>query len=172
MKILVLDWYGGDGMLDYVLRCQKAGHVVKWFFKKTDRTKDIGKGLATIVDDWRGWMRWADLVVLADNTHYLREVDAWRKEGIAVVGASQEAARWELERKHGMDIFKKAKIAIPEYREFTDYDAAIAYVKKEDRAFVSKPCYDESDKNLSYVAKTPADLVYMLQRWKKAQKLK
>ena len=50
-------------------------------------------------------------------------------------------------------------------------DQAIAYVKKQDRPFVSKPSGD-ADKALSYVAKSPADLVYMLERWKKSSKLK
>ena len=38
MRILILDWYGGDGMLDYVLRCKHWGHTVKWHFKRQDRT--------------------------------------------------------------------------------------------------------------------------------------
>ena len=172
MKILVLDHYGGDGMLDYVLRCQSAGHQVKWHFKQGDRTKQFGKGLCTVVDDWREWMRWADLVVLADNTHYLKEVDGWRREGIKVIGATQESATWEIQRKTGMDVFKKAGIDLPVYKEFTDYDAAIKFVEKEGRGFVSKPCYDEADKNLTYLGKTPESLIYMLQRWKKEQRLK
>lgn len=172
MKILVADHYGGDGMLDYVLRCQNAGHDVKWSFKRTDRTKYIGRGLTTIVDDWREYIRWADLVVLADNTHYLREMDSWRKEGIPIVGATVASAEWELKRKCGMDIFKKAKIDIPVFKEFTSCDDAIKFVMKEKRGFVSKPCYDEADKNLTYLGKTPEALIGMLERWKKEQRLK
>lgn len=172
MRILALDNYGGDGMLDLCMRWQDDGHDVRWFFAKTERTKDYGKGLVQVVDDWRDWMRWADIVVMADNTKYLREIDAWRKKGIPIIGASVEAAEWELNRTLGQDIFKKNKIDVPPYKEFNDYDAAIAHVKKHMTAFVSKPCGNETDKSLSYVAKTPADLIYMLQRWKKAQKLK
>ena len=172
MKLLVLDWYGGDGILDFVLRCQDAGHQVKWHFRKAERTQQFGKGLATIVEDWREWMRWADLVVLADNTHYLREVETWRKEGVKVVGATTESATWELSRKTGMEIFKKAKIPIPFYKEFSDYDQAVKYVEKEGRGFASKPCYDEADKNLTYVGKTPESLIFMLQKWKKEDRLK
>lgn len=172
MKILVIDHYGGDGMLDYVLRCQHAGHQVKWSFKRTDRTAAIGKGLCTIVDDWREYIRWADLVVLADNTHYLREMDSWRKEGIPIVGATVASAEWELKRKCGMDIFKKAKIDVPVFKEFTSCDDAIKFVMKEKRGFVSKPCYDEADKNLTYLGKTPEALIGMLERWKKEQRLK
>lgn len=173
MKVLAIDHFGGDGMLDWLMRCQADGHDVRWHFVKTDKTLNFGKGLVRHVSDWREWIRWADIVVLADNTKYLREIDAWRRnEGIKVVGATAEAAAWELDRKTGQEVFKKAGIPVPPFREFNDYDAAIAYVKREDRAFVSKPSYDEADKSLSYVAKTPADLVYMLERWKKSKKLK
>lgn len=173
MRVLALDYFGTDGMLDFCMRCQDDGHEVRWFFRRDDRNAQVGKGLVTVVNDWRDWMRWADIVVLADNTHYLREIDAWRKSrGVPVIGATAEAAAWELDRKTGQEIFKKAKIDVPDYREFNDYDQAIAYVKREMRPFVSKPSYDETDKSLSYVGKSPADLIYMLTRWKKQQKLK
>ena len=173
MRVLLIDHFGGDGMLDIAMRCQAAGHDTKWHFKRTDRTRNFGRGLVTIVDDWRDYARWADLIVLADNTKYLREVDAWRKSrGCLVLGATVESAAWELDRTLGQAVFKKAGIPVLPYKEFSDYDSAIRYVMRENRRFVSKPCGDEPDKSLSYVAKSPADLVYMLTRWKKAQKLK
>ncbi len=173
MKVLLIDWYGGDGMLDFAMRSQAAGHEVRWHFRKNGRNDEVGRGLVTVVRDWREWMRWADIVVLSDNTKYLREIDAWRKNhGIKVIGATAEAATWELDRKTGQEVFKRAGIAVPPFKEFTDYDSAIAHVKREDRPFVSKPSYDESDKSLSYVAKSPDDLIYMLGRWKAQQKLK
>lgn len=173
MKLLLIDHFGGDGMLDFAMRAKADGHDVIWHFKKTDRTKNFGRGLVRTTDDWRDHKRWADLVVLSDNTKYLRELDAWRAAGSPpIVGASVETAAWELDRKTGQETFKKAGIAVPPFREFSRYDDAIAYVKKEGRAFVSKPSYDEADKSLSYVSKSPADLVYMLERWKRAQKLK
>ena len=171
MRLLCID-HGGF-MLDFVMRCIDDGHKVKWFIRRTEKTKDIGKGLAEFVDRWQDWMRWADLVVLPDNTKYLHEIDAWRKNhGTLVVGATVEAATWELDRNEGQRVFKKAGIPVPSYKEFNNYDQAIAYVKKEGKRFVSKPCGDEPDKSLSYVAKSPADMVYMLERWKKAKKHK
>lgn len=173
MRVLLIDWFGGDGMLDFAMRCSLAGHEVKWHFKKQERTKNIGRGLVEIINDWREWMRWADIVILADNTKYLREIDAWRKNrGVPVIGATTDAAAWELDRSLGQRILKKAKIPIIPYKEFANYDDAINYVKRENRRFVSKPIGDEPDKALSYVAKSGADMVYMLQRWKRASKLK
>jgi phosphoribosylamine---glycine ligase len=169
VKILCIDH--GSFMLDWVMRCQDDGHSVRWY---TIRRLDTwpGKGLAEFVADWREHMKWADMVVLADNTKYIDEIDAWRDKGILVVGASHAAADWELNRTVGQSIFKKYGVAVASYKEFDSYDRAIAYVKRENRRFVSKPCGDEPDKALSYVAESPADMVYMLERWKKAQRHK
>ena len=169
MKILVVDH--GLFMLDFVLRAQREGHLIRWYGIRKD-WQYIGKGLATFVGDFEEHMRWADLVVLGDNTRYLKRIDAWRAYGVPIVGASEAAAAWEINRTLGMKVFKKHGIATAPYKEFTDYDAAIAYVKRENRRFVSKPLGDEPDKSLSYVAKGPADMVYMLQRWKRAKRHK
>lgn len=171
MKILIIDTYG-ESVLDWALRCQDDGHDVIWHVPLTPRTENIGKGLVKIVRDWREYMRWADLVFLTDNTKYLAQIDAYRKDGPPIVGPSVVGASWELDRYEGMRVLKRAGIDVPPCKEFSDYDEAIRFVKKQDRPFVSKPCGVEGDKSLSYCAKTPADLVFMLERWKKAGKLK
>lgn len=174
MKLLLIDQ--GGFMLDYALRAQEQGHVVRWFIRRVERTKDIGKGCllapSKLVDEWQPSMMWADLVILGDNTKYLRELEAWRERGVPIVGPSVEAAQWELNRTAGQDLMKKCGLPVADYKEFHDYDKAIAYVKKEDRAFVSKPLGDEADKSLTYVSKSAADLVYMLERWKASSSIK
>ncbi len=169
MKLLIVDPQGAG--LDFAIRAQRDGHKVKMFIRQTEKTKFIGRGFVEIVSDFRPWLRWADLVFNTDNTRYLRELDAAKAEGQLVVSASQESAQWELDRELGMKILRKHGVQCPAYQLFNDYDKAIAYVKKENRRFVSKPSGD-ADKALSYVAKTPADLCYMLERWKKTSKLK
>jgi len=171
-RLLVLD--DDRPEMDFVWRAQEAGHDVRWYVRPTDRNKRVGEGMVKRVADWREWTRWADLIVLTSNTNYLRETDAFRRNNpkTLVVGATKEAAEWELNRTLGMKVFQQHDIEVPAYREFNDYDSAIAYVKREGRAFVSKPCGDEPDKSLSYVAKSPADLVFMLERWKKNQRHK
>lgn len=116
-------------------------------------------------------MRWAEIVMLGDNTLHLREMDVWRRDREAkIVGATQASAAWELDRTLGQQVFKRAGIATPPFREFTNYDEAIRYVEKEGKAFVSKPLGDEENKSLSYVPHNAADLIYMLRRWKKSAK--
>ncbi|WP_287459530.1 hypothetical protein [Sphingomonas sp.] len=174
MRVLCIDNMGL--MTDFALRCQDAGHEVRWFIRQTRMTQGIGKGLLVgknrLVSDYREWMRWADIVVLSDNVRYLHDLERWRAEGVLIVGACLESAAWETDRQKGQSILKAAGVKVPEFKTFTNYDQAIAYVKREGRAFVSKPCGDEEDKSLSYVAKSPADMVYMLERWKKNKRHK
>lgn len=170
MKLLVID-DNGDA-LDFAMRAQRSGHDVRHYIRQTPGTKNIGRGLVNIVDDYRGWVRWADLVFFADNVRYVHDFDQrWRREGVKVIGATAESAAWEIDRAVGMKVLKKAGIDVPPYKMFTDYDDAIAYVKREEQRFVSKPCGDD-DKAMSYCSKTPEDMVYMLQRWKKLGKIK
>ena len=172
MKILFVD-KSGDGGLDLAMRAIKAGHTVRYYLQNYDPVKrPIGKGLVPRVSEWQSSMRWADLVLLMGNDRWMLEMDRWRALGCRIIGGNAESAAWEIDRDKGMAVFKKAGIALPPYRSFTDYDAAIAYVKKQDRAFVSKPSGSCDDKSLSYVAKSPGDLVYMLERWKKGGKRK
>ena len=170
MKILCIDTFG-ESALDWLLRCKGDGHQIKWFI--SERKTPIGRGMGIeIVADWRPHMLWADLVFLPDNLKYLKELDAWRERGVKIIGPSAEAALWETDRTLGMKVLEKHGIPCPAYKEFSNYDAAMAYVRKEDRPFVVKPCGNETDKALSYVAKSPADLIFKLEQWKRAQKLK
>ena len=171
MKILIVDNFG-ESALDWALRCIDAGHRVKWHIAPNPRSEHIGRGLVERVNDWREHMTWADLVFLPDNTKYLRELDLWRERGVNILGPNTAGAAWELDRDEGMRVLEKAGIETPPSREFSDYDEAIRYVKREGRRFVSKPSGVEGDKSLSYCSRDAADLVYMLERWKRAGKLK
>jgi phosphoribosylamine--glycine ligase len=171
MRILILD--AQANALDWALRCIEAGHQVKWYVPDRPRTDAVGKGLVPKVPEWQPWVLWADMVFVSDNTRYLRELEVIRRQPghPAIIAATEETADWELNRDRGMALFRSHGIDVAPSKNFTDYDQAIAYVKKQDRAFVSKPSGD-ADKALSYVGKTPEDLIYMLQRWKKLGKLK
>ncbi len=175
MRVLAIDFWGTDGMQDICMRCQGDGHKVKWYFHRVAGKSDmIGRGLVERVDDYRPWLRWADLIILGDNTKYLAQIDAWRRANpdCAVVAATQASAALELDRNEGMRVLKKHGVEVLPGREFKRYDDAVAYVKKEMRRFASKPCGDEPDKSLTYCAKSPADMVYMLERWKRGRKHK
>jgi phosphoribosylamine--glycine ligase len=166
MKILIVDVQGAA--LDWAMRCIDAGHEVKWFIREDKKIGPVGEGLVPLVGDWHPHVRWADMIFLPDNTMYLREVDAIRdKPGAPIVcGATQESAELELDRMAGQRILARHGIEIPECLEFDNYEKAIAHVKANPQRYVSKPCGD-ADKAMSYVSKSAADMVYMLERWNK-----
>lgn len=168
MRILVIDPQAAS--LDWTMRCIEDGHQVKWAVKPDDKVAKVGKGIVERVDIF-DYFRWPDLVFFCDNTYHLQAGEQWRKRGVPVIGPSIEATEWELDRDVGMKILKRAGVECPPTKEFNDYDAAIAFVKKTMLRYVSKPS-DSPDKALSYCAKSPADMVYMLERWKRLNKLK
>ena len=169
MKLLIIDASGAA--LDFSDRATRAGHNVRHFIRQSEKTKHIGRGLVHIVEDYMLHLHWADLIFLADNTKYLKDMDDMRAWGTPIVGPSQETASWELDREEGMKVLRGNGIATPPSKEFDNYDDAIRYVSKRMCRLVSKPSGD-ADKALSYCAKSPQDMVYMLQRWKKSSKLK
>ncbi len=169
MKILIMDHQASS--LDWAIRCMADGHKVKWYCSNIPRLAEVGKGIVDRIDDPYDWYKWADLIFFTDNVKWLNLADAWKKQGWPVIAPSIEAADWELDRGVGQDVLKKAGVEIAPVQEFTDYDTAISFVKRTMERYVSKPS-DDADKSLSYCSKSPADMVYMLERWKKLNKLK
>lgn len=171
MKILIID-PGGEGGLDLAMRASQT-HFVKYFVRNTPKTELIGKGLVERVDDFKPWWRWADLVVATGNDYFLRDYENLSKTyAVPQITTCSAAAEWEIDRPKGQALLRKHGIATLPSKEFSDYDSAIAHVKKHDKRFVSKPAGDTTDKAMSYVSESPADMVYMLERWKRLSKLK
>ena len=141
---------------------------MRLFVRKYDvRTRPIGKGLVELVPDWRAHMDWSDLVILEANGFSMLEFARWKERGVLIIGGTPESAAWELDRKQGMAVFKKAGIAVPPYREFNDYPEAMRYVERRGEPLYSKPCSDTADKSLSAKTGVPEDPTYMLRKWQK-----
>jgi phosphoribosylamine--glycine ligase len=170
VKILFVD-KSGDGLLDLAIRAKRAGHDVRYHLGSYDAVKrPVGRGLVERVGDWRGSMRWADLVLLGGNGAWMREMDAWKAQGVPIIGASSEAAQWELDRLRGMAVFKRAGIPTPPFRHVNNYAEAVAYVLDRDEGIAIKPSGDVADKSLSFVAKSAKEAVWRLKRWEKEGK--
>lgn len=171
MKIFVLDTGGGVG-LDFAIRCQLAGHTVRVYFKPA-KHNNIGKGLVTRVQDWESQMKWADLIFMTDNTKYHRELDWYFEHKYPIFGTNPAGSDLELNRGLGQEVLKHCGIPVPPYQVFKSYEEGEAYIRsRPDARFVSKPMGDEDNKALTYVSHSGADMIYMLQRWKKTGGLK
>jgi len=169
MNVLLIDC--SSAFLDFALRLDALGHKVKWFCGPLKKGGDslVGEGLGLKVNDYKHFMRWADLIMVSDNAKYLNELNPYRKQGYPMIVPSPDAADLELVRKKGQECFKACGLKVMPYEDFYNYDKAIDYVKKNMKRYVSKPDGD-LDKALSYVSKSPQDMVCMLERWKKNNK--
>lgn len=171
MKILLID--NLSSFLDFALRCMEHGHQVKvWMGSdKRGNRSTVGDGMLDKIPDWRSAMKWADLIVTSDNVIHMRELESYRKAGFPIFNAHAAVTEWELNRGTGQRVFEAAGIPTIESPVFTSYDKAIAFVEKTMKRYVSKPSGD-ADKALTYVSKGPRDMISMLERWKKLNKLK
>ena len=165
--------------LDFVLRAAAAGHEVRWNIwsprNKKIRNGDGFKGF-TVVQDWRDSMQWVGrdgLIWLAGNCRFLTELDRYREFGFQIFGPTLASANLEIKRSAGLEAMKAAGIEIPPYQEFASLEDAATFARKSDRCWVFKTLGDEDDKALSFVSKTPAELVgWLEQKIAKGMRLK
>lgn len=174
MRILLID--PTASFLDFAIRAEAQGHEVRWFLGPDKLNGGgryvVGDGLVDKVSDFRPHMRWADLILNSDNAKYTHELESYRDRGFPMFCPNLECTRWELDRLYGQEVFERNGIATVPAVEFKRYDEASAYqLRNMDKRFVSKPCADVS-KALSYVSKGPADMLFMLDYWKKNSPLK
>lgn len=164
MNVLILDPCILN--LHFALECQKAGHNVRLaspaMYKGAPNR--VGRGLIPLVRDWEPSMRWADLIVLSDNSHWMYKVDGYRRKGFPIFGATRETAQWELDRAKGQEVLQAAGIPVADSIRFNSFKKAAAFVASTDTRYVAKPNGDV-DKALSYVPKSSEDLQFMLDRW-------
>jgi phosphoribosylamine---glycine ligase len=160
--------------LDVAVLALSQGHEVKHFIADTVRTRRIGESMVNRVRSIGDNCRWADVVFIADNMKYMPTLEACRQDKACVavwVGPCKATSQLEHDRELGQNIMEQYGVPTAPYKAFSDYDEAIAYVKKRDTRMVSKP-FGSDNKALSYVAKGPDDLIFMLKRWSTQGKFK
>lgn len=168
MRVLLID--SDRCGLDFAYRCVESGHEVRWYNhdKEGNDFRD-GEGFPGIqrINDWKSNMKWArdGLVWVSSNANFLKELDDWKKHGYPVFAPSFESASLEINRNKGMALLEKMGLLVPTYHTFKSLKEAENFARKSDQAYVFKTMGDNEDKSLSYVAKTPADLVGRIQRW-------
>lgn len=167
MNVLLLEMEDAGCGLPFALACLKAGHRVKYYLRP-ENNQAIGEGFKGLerIHNWvAAASSWADLVLLTGNDQFLPKLDAVRKRGVAVFAPTAKSARLEIERSAGMKAFERAGIEVPPYETFANLAAAEAHVRKKPGRYVFKTLGSEEDKSLSYVGKSPADMIARLQRW-------
>lgn len=171
MNVLILDT--GKVGLDVALRAQDAGHSVRLWVPnmKGGEPRRMGDGLVNKPRDWHPSMSWADLIIPTDNAFYVNELESYFERGFPIFGCNKAAGELELDREKGQEVLRTAGIEILDYERFDSYAKARERVIETGKTYVSKPI-GEADKGLSYVSKSPADMVFKLDRWKRTNSLK
>ncbi|HLF18821.1 MAG TPA: phosphoribosylglycinamide synthetase C domain-containing protein [Candidatus Omnitrophota bacterium] len=155
---------------DVAWQVVEQGHDVKYFIKSKE-ARDIADGFVPKSDDWKKDVDWADIVVFDDVLGFGKEAQALRAKGRLCIGGSEYTDRLEDDRTFGQEELKKAGVNIIPFQEFTSFDDAIDYVKKNPSRYVIKPSGEAQNiKRLLFVGEEEdgIDVIQVLEAYKKA----
>ena len=162
-----------EGLIaDTALQVTREGHEAKLQILSAGE-QDIADGFVAKVRDWRKEIDWADVVVFDDVLGGMGAMaDEVRARGKMVVGGSPYTDRLEEDRAFGQQELKAAGVTIIPQENFSDFDAAIAYVHANPTRYVVKPSGEaQNDKRLLFVGEEEdgRDVVQVLQDYKQHQ---
>ncbi len=155
---------------DIAWQVTKEGHAVRYYID-TEGERDIGEGFVAKTLDWRADVDWADVIVFDDTLGQGKEAAALRARGKKVVGGSEYTDRLEDDRAFGQEELKRCGVNILPYRQFDNFDEAIAFVKAKPDRYVIKPSGESGNvKRRLFVGDEDdgEDVVRVLEAYKKS----
>ncbi len=155
---------------DTAWQVAREGHEVRYFIEAED-ARDIADGFVAKSDDWERDAKWADVIVFDDVMGQGAKAKALRDAGKHVIGGTPYTDRLEDDRAFGQEELKKHGINIIPYREFTDFDEAIAHVRDNPAEYVIKPSGEAQNiKRLLFVGQEDdgRDVIQVLEAYKRA----
>ncbi|WP_227261289.1 phosphoribosylamine--glycine ligase [Salarchaeum japonicum] len=160
---------------DVAWQVSREGHDVKYYIE-AESDREIADGFVEKTDDWRAEVEWADVVIFDDiwvgsdiGTGELAE--ELRAQGTAVVGGTPNTDRLEEDRGYAMEVLEENGVNTLDHREFTDFGAAVEYVKANPAPYVIKPLGEvQNVKRLLYVGSDDdgGDVIDVLRAYEKA----
>ncbi|MCX6767430.1 MAG: phosphoribosylamine--glycine ligase [Candidatus Micrarchaeota archaeon] len=167
MKFLFVSLEGLIG--DLAWQVKKEGNEVKYYIHDKQE-KDVCDGFVDKCDDWKALKDWADVIVF-DDVGFGQAAEDLRKEGKAVVGGSLYTDKLEDDREFGQAELEKAGVNVLPRWDFTDFDEAIAFVKKNPMRYVIKPSGKaQNEKELLFIGQEEDgnDVINVLDHYKKS----
>ena len=135
---------------DLAWQLKKEGHDVKMYCHGQGE-KDVGLGFFEKVDEWEPLKEWADVIVF-DDIGFGNKAEQLRNEGKAVVGGSTYTDKLELDREFGQSELNSVGVEVLPSWNFTSFDEAIEFVKKNPDRYVLKPSGKaQSEKELLFI---------------------
>jgi len=153
---------------DIAWQVAREGNDVKYYIE-SETEKPIADGLVPKVRNWEKHVKWADVIVFDDVLGQGEKAAKLRAEGKHVVGGTAYTDRLEDDRSFGQQELKKHGVSIIPFAEFTDFDAAIDYVRENPAAYVIKPSGEAQNiKRLLFVGQEDdgMDVMHVLQSYK------
>lgn len=152
---------------DLAWQLKKEGHEVKMYCHNQGE-KDVGLGFFEKVDDWEPLKDWADVIVF-DDIGFGNKADQLRSEGKFVVGGSPYTDKLELDREFGQSELNSIGVDVLPSWNFTSFDEAIEFVKKNPDRYVLKPSGKaQSEKELLFIGQEAdgKDILQVLEHYK------
>jgi phosphoribosylamine-glycine ligase len=152
---------------DLAWQLKKEGHDVRMYCHGQVE-KDVGLGFFEKVDEWDTLKDWADVIVF-DDIGFGNKAEQLRNEGKFVVGGSPYTDKLELDREFGQSELKSVGVDVLPSWNFTSFDEAIEFVKKNPDRYVLKPSGKaQNEKELLFIGQEPdgKDILQVLEHYK------
>lgn len=155
---------------DIAWQVVKEGHDVRYYIH-AEKERDIGDGFVPKTLDWQADVDWADVIVFDDTLGQGEKAQQLRERGKLVVGGTAYTDRLEDDRAVGQEELRNAGVNILPYRQFDNFDDAIAYVKTNPERYVIKPSGESGNvKRRLFVGdeEDGEDVIRVLEAYKKS----
>ncbi len=154
-----------EGLIgDLALAVKKEGNEVRYhIYDKAEH--DVCDGFVDKCDDWHPLVDWADVIIF-DDVGFGAVAGELRKKGKAVVGGTPYTDKLEDDRLFGQDELASAGVNVLPHSDFSDFDAAIEFVKKNPGRYVLKPNGSaQNEKELSFIGLRKGSEIINEKRW-------
>ncbi len=152
---------------DLAWQLKKEGHDVKMYCHNQGE-KDVGMGFFDKVEEWESLKDWADVIVF-DDIGFGSKAEQLRQEGKFVFGGSVYTDKLELDREFGQSELNSVGVDVLPSWNFTSFDEAIEFVKKNPDRYVLKPSGKaQSEKELLFIGQEAdgKDILQVLEHYK------
>lgn len=122
---------------DLAWAIKNEGNEVRAYIK-SETDQDVYDGFLEKVESWEQHKDWADVIVF-DDVGFGGVADVLRREGKLVVGGSRYTDKLEEDREFGQNEMQKFGMSILPHWDFSDFDAAVDFIKTNPGRYVFKP---------------------------------
>ncbi len=155
---------------DIAWKVKQEGHNVKYFVE-TKNEREVTSGFVEMVDNWKGYVNWADVIVFDDVLGEGKKAKMLREKGKLVIGGTPYTDQLEDERAFGQNELKKMGINVIPHWEFTSFEVALQFVREHPGKYVMKPSGEAQNlKGLLYIGEDDdgKDMIQVLGDYNKA----